>query len=52
MALVTVRMLLRVTHVASLERLLKSYLEGFPRFNLKRKGKEWMEGAEGRGGLL
>lgn len=48
MALVTVRMLLWVTHVASLERLLKSYLEGFPRFNLKRKEKERLEG----GGVL
>jgi hypothetical protein len=37
-------MLLRVTQVASLERLLKSYLEGFPRFNLKRKEKEWVDG--------
>jgi hypothetical protein len=33
-----------VTHVASLERLLKSYLEGLPRFNVKRKEKLWLEG--------
>ena len=37
--LVTVRVLLRIRRVASLQRLLNSYLEGFPRFNLKRKEK-------------
>jgi hypothetical protein len=36
-----------VTHVASLERLLKFYLEGFPRFNVKRKEKLWLEGGRG-----
>jgi hypothetical protein len=42
-------MLSRVIQVSSLERLLKFYLEGFPRFNLNCKEKERLVGG-GRGG--